>query len=66
MKVLYADMCGMFVERAATKDRSVVAINNETQEVEGCIINEDWKDEVPDEYRRLPAAWVLLRILGDW
>lgn len=52
-------MCGMFVERAATKDQSVVAVNNETNEVEGCIINEDWKDDVPADYKTLPIAWVL-------
>lgn len=51
-------MCSMFVERAATKDRSVVAINNTSGLVEGCIINEDWKEDVPEEYRLLPAAWV--------
>jgi hypothetical protein len=59
----WRDMCGMFVERAASKDRSVVAINNETQEVEGCIINEDWKEEVPDEYRQLPSAWNPVRAI---
>lgn len=52
------DMCGMFIERAAAKDRSVVAVNSETNGVEGCIINEDWKEDVPEEYRRLDAAWV--------
>ncbi len=53
-------MCGMFVERAAEKDRSVVAINNENQEVVGCIVNEDWKENVPEAYKLLPPAWVCI------
>jgi len=45
------------------KDRSVVALNAVTSEVEGCIINEDWKEEVPDLYRQLPSAWNPVRAI---
>jgi len=59
----WRDMCGMFVERAALADKSIVAIDTETQNVEGCIINEDWKESVPEEYRQLPAAWDPVRAI---
>jgi len=59
----WRDMCGMFVERAAARDRSVVAVDLESNLVTGCIINEDWKEDVPDHYRRLPAAWTPVRAI---
>jgi len=59
----WRDMCGMFVERAAETDKSIVAIDTETQNVEGCIINEDWKDGVPAEYRQLPVVWDPVRAI---
>jgi len=59
----WRDMCGMFVERAATQEKSVVAIDTETQNVEGCIINEDWKDNVPIAYRQLSPLWHPVRAI---
>jgi hypothetical protein len=52
------EMCGMFVDRAAQKEMSIVAIDTETGNIEGCIINEDWKEGVPEGYRQLPVVWV--------
>jgi GNAT superfamily N-acetyltransferase len=49
----WAVMSQMFVQRAAEKDMSFVAFNEETGDVEGVIINEDWKEKQPDAYRGL-------------
>eukprot|EP00339_Tiarina_fusa_P007669 CAMPEP_0117045912 /NCGR_PEP_ID=MMETSP0472-20121206/31761_1 /TAXON_ID=693140 ORGANISM="Tiarina fusus, Strain LIS" /NCGR_SAMPLE_ID=MMETSP0472 /ASSEMBLY_ACC=CAM_ASM_000603 /LENGTH=80 /DNA_ID=CAMNT_0004758093 /DNA_START=1 /DNA_END=240 /DNA_ORIENTATION=+ len=38
----WAAMSGMFVERAATKDLSVIAVNSDNGNVEGVMLNEDW------------------------
>jgi hypothetical protein len=44
----------MFVQRAAHKDLSLVAYNPLKDEVEGVIINEDWKEAPPVPYKDLP------------
>lgn len=62
----WRDMCGMFVERAATQERSVVAVDTETQNVAGCIINEDWKENVPSAYRQLSPLWVCIVCMVIW
>jgi len=49
----WAVLSQMFVQRAAHKDLSVVAINPETDQVVGVHINEDWKQTPPDAYRDL-------------
>mmetsp|Transcript_5002 Transcript_5002/g.7022 ORF Transcript_5002/g.7022 Transcript_5002/m.7022 type:complete len:233 (-) Transcript_5002:51-749(-) len=48
-------MSQMFVQRAAAKEipLSVVAYNEELDRVEGVIINEDWKESPPHQYREL-------------
>jgi len=58
----WAVMSQMFVHRAADKDLSFVAFNDETGEVEGVIINEDWKEKQPDAYREL-LDWAPVRAM---
>eukprot|EP01111_Echinosteliopsis_oligospora_P019747 TRINITY_DN969_c0_g1_i1.p1 TRINITY_DN969_c0_g1~~TRINITY_DN969_c0_g1_i1.p1 ORF type:complete len:239 (+),score=69.26 TRINITY_DN969_c0_g1_i1:29-745(+) len=59
----WRDMTGMFVERAAKQDKSVVAVDTNTGEVLGCIINEDWKETLPQAYRSLPSVWNPVRAI---
>jgi len=53
-------MSQMFVQRAAEKDLSFVAVNQDTGDVDGVIINEDWKEKQPDAYRGL-LDWAPVR-----
>ncbi|KAK5584015.1 hypothetical protein RB653_005622 [Dictyostelium firmibasis] len=54
----WTDMATLFVERAAKKDLSLVAINNENDQIVGCIINEDWKTREPEEFHTsLDKKW---------
>jgi len=53
----WAVMSGMFVERAAVKDLSIIAINEETNMVEGIMLNEDWKERKPEQYYQLGEKW---------
>jgi len=55
-------MSQMFVQRAAKKDLSWVAFNEQTGRVEGVIINEDWKEKQPSEYRNL-LDWAPVRAM---
>jgi len=55
-------MAQMFVQRAAEKDLSFVAIDPETERVEGVIINEDWKEKQPEMYRTL-VDWAPVRAI---
>jgi len=59
----WQEMTGMFVERAATQEKSVVAVKQDTGDVLGCIINEDWKESLPSSYRSLPAVWNPVRAI---
>jgi len=52
----------MFVQRAAKKELSIVAIDPEKDRVEGVIINEDWKESPPDLYRSL-EDWAPVRAI---
>jgi len=55
-------MSQMFVQRAAKKDLSWVALDEHTGTVEGVIINEDWKEKQPEEYRYL-LDWAPVRAM---
>merc|ERR1712137_93987 len=59
----WAAMSGMFVERAALKDLSLVAINSQTERVEGVMLNEDWKEKKPEEYAKLSSKWSPIRAI---
>jgi len=43
----------IFLSRAAEAELSFVAINTETNQVEGVLINEDWKQQPPRLYHQL-------------
>jgi len=55
-------MSRMFVHRAAQKNLSLVAINEETEQIEGVIINEDWKEKQPSDYSML-EDWAPVRAI---
>mmetsp|Transcript_115061 Transcript_115061/g.171980 ORF Transcript_115061/g.171980 Transcript_115061/m.171980 type:complete len:224 (-) Transcript_115061:33-704(-) len=59
----WAAMSGMFVERAATKDLSVIAVNSDNGNVEGVMLNEDWKEKKPEEYSQLSEKWRPIRAI---
>lgn len=59
----WAAMSSMFVERAAEKDFSVIAVNSSSGEVEGIMLNEDWKERKPDEYSKLSTKWRPIRAI---
>eukprot|EP01117_Protostelium_nocturnum_P006271 TRINITY_DN2262_c0_g1_i1.p1 TRINITY_DN2262_c0_g1~~TRINITY_DN2262_c0_g1_i1.p1 ORF type:complete len:238 (+),score=61.00 TRINITY_DN2262_c0_g1_i1:264-977(+) len=46
-------MAQMFVQRAAHNDMSLIAYDQETDQVDGVIINEDWKTAPPSDYHEL-------------
>ncbi|KYQ93150.1 hypothetical protein DLAC_11638 [Tieghemostelium lacteum] len=50
-------MAGVFVERASHKDLSLVAIDKNSNEVIGCILNEDWKEKEPQSYYDIDQKW---------
>lgn len=58
----WAVMSQMFVQRAAQRDLSFVAFNEESGQIEGVIINEDWKEKQPDAYREL-TDWAPVRAI---
>eukprot|EP01095_Lingulamoeba_sp_RSL-Kostka_P016816 TRINITY_DN839_c0_g2_i1.p1 TRINITY_DN839_c0_g2~~TRINITY_DN839_c0_g2_i1.p1 ORF type:complete len:220 (-),score=55.56 TRINITY_DN839_c0_g2_i1:192-851(-) len=58
----WAAISGLFIERAAKQDLSIVAVD-ENDTVAGVIINEDFKDTPPDPYYHLGDEWKPLRAL---
>jgi len=55
-------MAQMFVQRAADKDLSFVAVNENDGQIVGVTINEDWKEKQPDVYRSL-VDWAPVRAI---
>ncbi|EGC36571.1 hypothetical protein DICPUDRAFT_31630 [Dictyostelium purpureum] len=54
----WIQMSHMFIDRAAQKDYSLVAINNQDQQVIGCILLEDWKERQPPTFHTgLDEVW---------
>merc|ERR1711907_253635 len=50
-------MAGLFVERAAQDNLSLVAVDENNGEVMGVMLNEDWKEVPPKEFRSLGEDW---------
>ena len=59
----WAYISSMFIQRAATKDLSIVAVNKMTDRVEGVVVNEDWKEPTPEEYSVLSNKWRPVRAI---
>ena len=38
-------------------------VNEETDRVEGVILNEDWKEKKPEEYSKLSKKWGPIRAI---
>jgi len=58
-------IANLFVERATKKDNpmSLIAYNDNLGRVEGVIINEDFKEPLPDNYNNLPEIWRPVRAI---
>jgi len=50
-------MAGLFVERCSTDKLSFVVVHDKTDEVQGVMLNEDWKQPPPAEFRQLGEEW---------
>ena len=53
----WREMAGLFVERASQEKLSFVVVNDRTDELQGVMINEDWKQPPPNEFRALGDEW---------
>jgi len=53
----WKSMSGIFVERAAMQNLSIVAVNEDTERIEAVMLNEDWKEPPPTAYKHLAAEW---------
>eukprot|EP01132_Coremiostelium_polycephalum_P003869 gene3869-4822_t len=53
----WSNIARMFVDRASKKDLSIVAFDRNSDEIVGCIINEDWKQKEPEDYKHLDHVW---------
>lgn len=53
-------MSQTFVQRAAEKDLSFIAFNEDEEKVVGVILNEDWKEKPPQMYHQL-SDWRAVR-----
>jgi len=61
----WGTMAEMFVHRAATRDISVVAFNENDDRVEGVIVNEDWKEAPPIYFKDMPDWGAVKAIFNE-
>lgn len=50
-------MAGIFVERAASQNLSLIAVNKEDDSVHAVMLNEDWKEPPPMAFKGMASEW---------
>eukprot|EP00656_Telonema_subtile_P034317 TRINITY_DN38416_c0_g1_i2.p2 TRINITY_DN38416_c0_g1~~TRINITY_DN38416_c0_g1_i2.p2 ORF type:complete len:225 (-),score=60.62 TRINITY_DN38416_c0_g1_i2:114-788(-) len=53
----WRSMTAPFVERCSDDKLSFVVVDSNTDKVKGVLLNEDWKEVPPKEFRHLDDAW---------
>ena len=50
-------MAKIFVDRAASQNLSLVAVDESTEKVHAVMLNEDWKEPPPMAYHSIASEW---------
>jgi len=53
----WKSMAGIFVDRAAEQNLSIIAVDEDTDRVEAVMLNEDWKEPPPMAFKELSTEW---------